>query len=137
VFGGLSGRQDAGIAQRAIIDFVDDLLTFRNDSEDRIAGLAARLLADSGEYLLQPFDMALGFVAVGGEGLLQFFIGALLGELRQGLEKLFLGKINVLKKAVKEFVHGLHVHAPIATGSEMPISTRRMDLFLRQSMLLH
>jgi hypothetical protein len=43
-----------------------------------------------------------------GERLPQFFIGALFCELGQRFEKLFLGKIDVLKKGVEEFVHGLH-----------------------------
>src|SRR5258706_10342957 len=48
VFGGLSGRQNAGVPHCLVIDLVYHFLPFRYDAEDRIAGLAAGLLVDGG-----------------------------------------------------------------------------------------
>src|SRR5260370_2593177 len=86
VFGGLSGRQNAGVPYGLVIDLVYHFLPFRDDAEDRIAGLAAGLFAHGLEYFLKPLHISFGFVAVSRQRLLQYAICALLGELVQAFE---------------------------------------------------
>ena len=77
------------------------------NAEDGVAGLAARWLAEQFEDLLQPFDMALGFVKVLLEAGLQFRRGRRLGHLRQGLHDLLFGVVDVLERIEKQVVQGL------------------------------
>jgi hypothetical protein len=42
MFGGLSGGHTTGVANGVIIDILDDLLPFGDDSEDGVARSAAR-----------------------------------------------------------------------------------------------
>ena len=57
MFDGLRGGQQARVMRRAALEFLHDLLAFRDDALDRVAGLALGALAEDLEDLLQALDL--------------------------------------------------------------------------------
>jgi hypothetical protein len=88
----LRGRNHASVADRIIVGFVDDLLAFRDDAKDRIAGFAARLLADCFKYLLEPLDLALGFALCVAKASRNFSVALFLASFANALTSSFSAK---------------------------------------------
>src|SRR5262249_18784658 len=115
----LRGRQYPSVADVVLHALLHHLLAFSNDAEDGVALFRLGLLVDHPERLLQALDVTLGFLEMIGESLLQVWVGAVLGELRQHFHELLLGVVDVLQQGVKKLVHRpvFHVAPPIWSSS--------------------
>ncbi len=104
VFGALPGGYQARVHGRLVEVFLHDRLAFFDDAGNALAVLAARLLAERFEHLLQAFDLAAGLLEVRLEGIAEISRGGGLREFRQRLGQLFLGIVGVAKLVDKGIV---------------------------------
>jgi hypothetical protein len=83
------------------------LFGFIDDPLDGLALLAARRNVQHLEDLIEPLDLALGFLAVRLERFLQLSAFGLLDHARQSLEDLFFGVVDVLEGCDEQIIHRL------------------------------
>jgi hypothetical protein len=102
----LSRGDETGIEGRAVGIVLHHSLAFLQNAEDCVAGLVAGRLADHLEDVAQALDMAFGLGAMSLEGLLEFGRLCRLRHLRQRLQDLLLGIIDVLEHVIEHVVEG-------------------------------
>ena len=71
MLGALAGGDQAGVHRRVVEVLLHDRLAFLDDAGDAVAVLAARLLVEAPEHLLQPLDLPAGLLEVRLERLAQ------------------------------------------------------------------
>ena len=113
VLDSLSGADHAGIQHLLVLDLLHMLLGFIDDAFDRLALLAARRHVQHLEHLIEPLDLAFGFLAVGLQRLLQLLAVGFLDHARQGFEDLLLGVVDVLEGSDEQIVHRLDRHGEL------------------------
>ncbi len=91
-----------------------DFLALIEDAKDGVAGLAARALAQDFEHALKPFHLHFGFLAVLFEAGTKLFGRGSLGHLRQCLQDLPFGVVDVLEGVEKEIVQLLVSHVVVS-----------------------
>ena len=107
VLHGLAGGDEAGVERVVALELVHDLLGFVDDSDDRVAGLAAGGAAHRFEDLVQSLDLAFGLVPVCLKRLLELGSRRFLRHLRQGPKNLLLGEIDVLQRLGEQLLEGI------------------------------
>ena len=90
-----------------ILNLFHVLFGFIDDAFDGLALLAARRNVQHLEHLIEPLDLAFGFLAVGLERFLQFPALGLLDHARQGFEDLLFGVVDVLEGCDEQIIHRL------------------------------
>ena len=104
----LGGGNQAGIDYGGFLTLLDDILTLGYEADDRVAFLAPGRGIDLLEDLFQPLDLAFRFAAMIFQCLLELLRLGGLRHLRQRLQDLLLGVVNVLHQVKEQIVHGFH-----------------------------
>ena len=109
VLDSLRGGDQGGVHDLRIVDVAGDLFGFLDDAVDRRAIDGLGLDVMQLEHLLEPLDVALGFLQVLLEALLQCGVACLADHLRQCLGDLLLGIIDVAQRVHEEIVERFDV----------------------------
>jgi len=125
----LRGGEHRGVEDLLVGHLAHDLLSLVQDAVHRGAVHALDLLAVHLEDLLQALHLSLGLAQVCLERLLELGRARLLDHLRQRLQDLVLGVVDVLQRVDEQVVHGLDVlgeHAHRFLLLAWPVHERRL-----------
>jgi hypothetical protein len=106
---GLRRSDEGGIEDTLVIDFASNLVSFLQNAVDRRAVDGLGLYAMHLEDLLQTFDLPFGFDKMTLEAGLQCRVRRLLDHLRQVLNDLLFGVVDVAERVDEQVVHRLDV----------------------------
>ena len=109
---GLRRGEQAGIERLGALVLVHDLLALVENAHDGIAGLAAGRLVEQFENLLEALDLAFGLVVMLLERGAQLVGGGRLRHLRQRLQDLLFGEVDVLQRIEEQIVEVFVLRRP-------------------------
>ena len=122
MFHPLAAGDERRIQHRIVAVFLEQIAALLENPGHAGAVLSLRLQIERFERLLEPFDLAAGFLEMRRERLAQLIVRRGLDDFRKRFQNLFLGVVDIAQFIFKQFVECVQLGHHFTSSTKFDVS---------------